>query len=99
MSLPTRPVRYIARPASVVIRTVGEDAIAWNKADGTKLRLTPASATLLASVPSQWVNVDDVAEPKPGTIQQLISAGLLVERTAAPTKAPARGPSAEIDTQ
>jgi hypothetical protein len=56
MSRPTRPRRYIARPASVVIRTVGDDAVAWNRADDTKMLLSPAYAVLLASIPTRWVD-------------------------------------------
>ena len=87
MSRLTNPRRYIARPASVVIRTVGDDAVAWNRADGAKTLLKPAYASLLASIPSHWVPAAEVDEPEQGAIDRLVSAGLLVSQTVDVTDA------------
>jgi hypothetical protein len=82
MSRPTPLRRYIARPASVVIRTVGDDAVAWNRADNSKTLLSPAYAALLASIPTRWIPADEISEPVPGALKQLLDAGLLVSQPA-----------------
>ena len=79
MSRQTPPRRHIARPASVVIRTVGDDAVAWNRASDTRTLLSPAYAALLASIPPRWVDRSEVDEPLDGAIDRLISANLVVE--------------------
>lgn len=70
-------ISRVARPVSVVIRTLGDDLVAWDKADGRRVYLQQPLAELLASVPPTGIEITALGE------QLDLNPDVLAERVAA----------------